>query len=233
MLKLRKLQISQGEFNLCADLIIAKSRITAIIGPSGGGKSTLLSTIAGFIQPNFGNIIMDGTDITNTPPGQRPVTLLFQDHNLFPHLTVFQNIALGIRPDLRLSLQDTKAVKTALSRVSLQDQEDKKPGQLSGGQQQRVALARALLRDKPLLLLDEPFAALGPALKSEMLMLVQKIVENSNMALLMVTHDPSDAKRIAEETVLVADGQAHAPVPTETLFANPPKALAEYLGTPH
>jgi len=232
MLKLKNLRITQGDFTLNANLNITKPRITAIVGPSGGGKSTLLSTIAGFIQPNSGQIILDGHDITKTPPGNRPITFLFQDHNLFAHLSVFQNIALGIRPNLRLSRQDRTSVHTALDRVNLQNQGDKKPGQLSGGQQQRVALARALLRDKPVLMLDEPFAALGPALKEEMLALVKQIADNSNMALLMVTHDPNDAKRIADETILLADGQAHPPVQTKTLFAHPPKSLSDYLGNP-
>lgn len=230
MLTLDRLHIVQGDFALKADLHIAKSRKIAIIGPSGGGKSTLLSAIAGFLQPAAGQIIAGGQDITDTPPGQRPISLLFQDHNLFPHLTAFQNIALGIRPNLKLTPDDRDAVTNALAQVGLQHHANDKPAKLSGGQQQRVALARVLLRDKPLLLLDEPFAALGPALKTEMLDLVDKIVRQTGATLLMVTHNPEDARRIADETILLVHGQAQAPVKTETLFANPPKDLAEYLG---
>jgi thiamine transport system ATP-binding protein len=107
---------------------------------------------------------------------------------------------------------------------------DKRPSQLSGGQQQRVAIARALLRDKPILLLDEPFAALGPALKHEMLDLVAEIVDATKATLLMVTHQPDDALWISDQTVLIADGVANAPVDTKALFDNPPPALHQYLG---
>lgn len=173
---------------------------------------------------------MGDRDITGLEPGARPVSLLFQDNNLFPHLSVAQNVGLGLRADLKLSSDDKALVARVLARVGLEDHANKRPAELSGGQQQRVALARVLLRDKPILLLDEPFAALGPALKSEMLDLVAEIVEQSGATLLMVTHDPRDAMRLADETVLVAEGKAFAPVATKALFDDPPEALKDYLG---
>lgn len=228
---LNTLVIRLDAFSLKADLTI-KTGSTAIIGPSGGGKSTLLLTIAGFVTPAGGTIQFDDNDLTQAPLAQRPVTLLFQENNLFAHLRVFQNVALGIRPDLKLSADDRARVEAALIRVGLPNMSARYPSELSGGQRQRVALARALLRDRPVLLLDEPFAALGPALRHEMLDLVAEIQAQQNATLLLVTHSPDDARRIAGQTILVADGQAMTPAPTTELLDNPPPALKKYLGAP-
>lgn len=230
MLQLDNMLIRQTGFELRADWSLATGKRLAIIGPSGGGKSTLLAAIAGFLPLAAGRILVSGMDIGPLDPGNRPVSLLFQDHNLFPHLDVGQNVGLGIRPDLRLKPADLARVAQVLARVGLDGFQARKPGALSGGQRQRVALARALLRDKPLLMLDEPFAALGPALKAEMLDLVAEITLETGATLLMVTHDPEDAKRIAGLTTLVAEGIATVPRPTADLFANPPDALRDYLG---
>jgi len=228
-IKLEKLLIKQTDFSLRADLTI-KDGTTAIIGPSGGGKSTLLLAIAGFVAPSEGSISIGDDVVTDTPPAQRPVTLLFQENNLFPHLTVFQNTGLGVRPDLKLSKTQIDQVEDALNKVGLADMGSRHPSELSGGQRQRVALARALLRDRPVLMLDEPFAALGPALRHEMLDLVARIRQEQDSTLLLVTHNPEDALRIAENTILVADGTAMTPQPTAALLNNPPPALAAYLG---
>lgn len=230
MLQLDHLLIRQDDFSLAADLTIAKGGITAVIGPSGAGKSTLLATIAGFIPPASGRILWDGQDLAALRPGQRPLSILFQDQNLFPHLTVAQNLGLGLRPDLRLTPGESARIATALTRTGLEGLGPRKPAALSGGQQGRVALARALLRARPLLLLDEPFAALGPALKIEMLDLVREIAAETATTVLMVSHDPMDARRIAGQTVLVAEGRAHPAQPTAALLDNPPAALAAYLG---
>ena len=225
------LTLTHGTFTLRADFQIEQGRKIALLGPSGGGKSTLLAALAGFHTPTQGRILWRGEDITETLPADRPVTLLFQDHNLFPHLSVEDNIGLGLRPNLRLTVLEQQVVADAIARVGLTGQAHKRPAELSGGQQQRVAIARALLRDKPILLLDEPFAALGPALKREMLDLVTEIVGSTGATLLMVTHQPEDAQMIADQTVLIAEGIAQAPVDTDTLFADPPDSLKRYLGT--
>lgn len=230
MLTLESLTLRQGSFCLTADWGAAAGEHIAIIGPSGSGKSTLLMAIAGFLPPASGRVLWLGRDLAGEPPGQRPSTILFQDQNLFPHLTLAQNLGLGLSPTLRLSAVQKAQVETALQRVGLGGMGARKPGQLSGGQQGRAALARALLRARPILLLDEPFAALGPGLKSEMLDLVAEVASASNAIVLMVTHDPNDATRFADKTVLVANGTASAPVPTANLFANPPQALTDYLG---
>lgn len=230
MLELNDISVTLGEFTLQADLSVPLASRMAVIGASGSGKSTLLSLIGGFLTPDRGKIHWDGQDITDLPPGQRPVSFLFQDQNLFPHLTIAQNVGLGLRPDLRLNADQKARVSRALSEVGLSDMEKRFPASLSGGQQGRVALARILLRARPLLLLDEPFAALGPALKVDMLELVMRIASETSATVLMVTHDPEDARRFAPQTILIEDGSARAPTPTGALLDNPPSGLRAYLG---
>lgn len=230
MLQLDHLKMSQDAFRLAANWQAPTGARIAVIGPSGSGKSTLLSMIGGYFAPDSGRVLWNGQDLTPLDPGARPITTLFQDQNLFPHLTVGQNLGLGISPMLRLTKADHDRVEAALRRVGLAGMVARKPAELSGGQQSRAALARALLRDKPILLLDEPFAALGPALKAEMLGLVTELANETKVTLLMVTHDPKDALALAPLTCLVAGGVAHAPQPTEALLNNPPLELAAYLG---
>ncbi len=230
MLTLDGLQLVQDGFRLSADLSVSTGARVAVMGPSGAGKSTLLAAIAGYLPLQAGRLLWQGQDIGGLAPGLRPLSILFQDGNLFPHLSVARNLGLGLRPDLRLSADQHDAVASALARVGLAGMAARKPGSLSGGQQARVALARALLRARPLLLLDEPFAALGPALKAEMLELVADILNQTGATLLMVTHDPRDAVALTPQTILVADGTAHPPAPTAALLANPPEVLRRYLG---
>lgn len=231
MLTLDGLVVQQDAFVLRADFVLETGTVAAVIGPSGAGKSTLLNVISGFFVPVQGRVLWKGQDITDLPPAKRPVAVLFQDNNLFPHLTVAQNVGLGIRPDLRLTSEDHRRVGQALARVGLEGLDGRKPATLSGGQQGRVALARILVQRRPLILLDEPFAALGPALKVEMLDLVAELAAELGATLLMVSHDPQDARRIAPHVILVADGSAMPPQPTEALLNDPPPALAAYLGT--
>jgi thiamine transport system ATP-binding protein len=230
MLRLEALTLQQDDFHLTADWQVDAGARVAVIGPSGAGKSTLLMAIAGFFAPASGRILWQGQDLVGVAPGDRPVSMLFQDQNLFPHLTLAQNLGLGLQPSLRLTPAQAQAVEAALTRVGLDGMGGRKPAQLSGGQQGRAALARALLRARPLILLDEPFAALGPALKTEMLDLLDEVATATGAAVLMVTHDPDDAQRFAQKTVLVADGVAHPPVATAEIFAHPPEALRAYLG---
>jgi thiamine transport system ATP-binding protein len=160
--------------------------------------------------------------------------MLFQEHNLFPHLNAAQNIGLGIHPGLRLTKTDHDAVAAALERVGMAGMGGRLPRQLSGGERQRVALARSLVRNRPLLLLDEPFAALGPALKRDMLDLVDRLRRETGTAVLMVSHDPGDARRIAETTAFVAAGHIVAVGSTADLFDRPPAPeIADYLGIAH
>ncbi|TQS73859.1 ATP-binding cassette domain-containing protein [Rhodobacteraceae bacterium] len=230
MLILDNLLLQQDDFELRADLQVAADCHTALIGPSGAGKSTLLSALAGFLPPAYGRIIWDGRDITSMPPGDRPLSILFQDQNLFPHLSLAQNLGLGINPKLRLARADHGRIEQALVATGLDGLGARKPGALSGGQQSRAALARALLRARPLLLLDEPFSALGPALKTEMLDLTRRLCRDHRMTLLMVTHEPADARALCPQTCVIANGRVAAPAPTAALLDNPPPALKAYLG---
>lgn len=231
MLTLEGLRVVFDDFELIADLRVKTGRKVAVLGPSGAGKSTLLGAVAGFVSPNQGRVLWNDTDLTRMNPGARPITTLFQEANLFPHLTAAQNVGLGLDPTLRLSAADQAQVGDALARVGLDGLGQRKPAQLSGGQVARVALARALVRHRPLMLLDEPFSALGPALRAEMLGLVDELARETGATLLMVSHEPQDARLIADECVFVADGVAHAPIETETFFKDPPAALQAYLGT--
>ena len=230
MLEFERIVLAQGAFRLTADTAFPAGSVTAVMGASGSGKSTLLAAIAGFLVPASGRIRIDGRDVTGLAPGDRPLSILFQDQNLFPHLSVARNVGLGLRADLRLDAAQAAARDAVLARVGLAGMEDRLPRDLSGGQQSRAALARALLRRRPWLLLDEPFAALGPALRVEMLDLVQGVARDEGLSVLLVTHDPGDARRVAERTALVAGGALLAPAPTGPLLDDPPEALRAYLG---
>ncbi|MFN4060652.1 MAG: ATP-binding cassette domain-containing protein [Paracoccus hibiscisoli] len=226
-LEFRDILLRQDDFTLAADLTVPAGR-HAVIGASGSGKSTLLALVAGFLAPTQGRLLWEGQDITAMPPGKRPVSILFQHNNLFPHLSVKQNIGMGLRPDPRLNRAQQARLAQVLDQVGLTGMGERRPDALSGGQQSRVALARVLLRARPLLLLDEPFAALGPALKAEMLALLAQIAADTTV--LMVTHDPADARAFAPDTLLVEGGRVHPPRPTGPLLDDPPPGLRAYLG---
>ncbi|MRS90690.1 thiamine ABC transporter ATP-binding protein ThiQ [Enterobacteriaceae bacterium RIT714] len=184
-----------------------QGEMIAILGPSGAGKSTLLNLIAGFLPPAKGEMTINGEDHTHTPPSQRPVSMLFQENNLFTHLTVRQNIGLGLDPGLKLTAAQRQKLDAIAEQMGLTDFSDRLPGELSGGQRQRVALARCLVREQPILLLDEPFSALDPALRQEMLLLVKEVCQQKNLTMLMVSHSVEDAARIAGRSVVIADGR--------------------------
>ena len=229
MLRLERLCVQQGTFRLDADLTISKGAVCSVIGPSGAGKSTFLSAVAGFIQPSEGRILWGDRDLTQVSPADRPVTMIFQDNNLFPHLTAAQNVALGhyMRKTKRADVD--RNVSSALDRLGLEGLGGRKPGALSGGQQSRVALARAMVQDRPILLLDEPFAALGPGLKAEMVELVRDMAADRGLTVLMITHDPDDARLLGGSTLLILDGEVRPPADTAKILENPPPSLRAYL----
>ncbi len=210
MLEVRDVTFRYGETLMRFSLTVERGCCQAVIGPSGAGKSTLLALIAGFAVPESGAVFIDGEAVTGLPPARRPVTSLFQEHNLFAHLTVFQNIGLGLDPGLRLTAEETATLQAALEKVGLKGMEQRLPAALSGGQRQRVALARSLVRRKPVLLLDEPFSALDPGLRAEMLDLVDQLRREQNLVVVMVSHAPGDARRIAGRTAFVHAGRVLA-----------------------
>lgn len=207
-------------------LTIYKGEIFALLGASGCGKSTLLRMLAGFEQPTAGQIVLDGVDLSSVPPYQRPINMMFQSYALFPHMTVEQNIAFGLKQDKLPKAEITARVAEMLSLVHMQEFAKRKPHQLSGGQRQRVALARCLVREQPVLLLDEPFSALDPALRQEMLTLVAEVCREKQLTLLMVSHSVEDAARIASRSIVVADGRIAWQGKTDDLLSGNASASA-------
>ena len=213
------------------DAAIPANAITAIMGPSGSGKSTLLDLIAGFRMPRSGRILIGDQDVTAVSPDRRPVSMIFQENNLFAHLDVARNVGLGRSPSLTLSAQDHEAVAAALARTGLSGKEKRVPRELSGGERQRVAIARVLVRNRPVLLLDEPFAALGPALRDDMLALIVELQAERGLTIALVTHHPEDARRIAKHIVFVEGGNVAASGPATSFFGNSgPEAFRRYIG---
>ncbi|MER8386825.1 thiamine ABC transporter ATP-binding protein [Mesorhizobium sp. M0166] len=230
--RLDKVSFSYGETPLTFDVDFPPSEITAIMGPSGSGKSTLLNLVAGFEAPRSGRVLIGGADVSTAPPSARPVSMVFQENNLFAHLSVEQNVGLGRSPSLRLSEADRAAISAALKRVGLSGKESRLPRELSGGERQRVALARVLVRDRPVLLLDEPFASLGPALRDDMLDLVADVHSEQRMTVLFVTHQPDDARRIGQNMVFLDGGTVAATGAAADFFVEAgPEAFRRYIGS--
>ena len=207
-------------------LEVTRGEQVAVLGPSGAGKSTLLNLIAGFLPPASGSILIDGQPHTTTPPARRPVSMLFQENNLFSHLTVQENIGLGMHPGLKLTPAQRQKLQDIARQMGLDALLNRLPGELSGGQRQRAALARCLVREQPVLLLDEPFSALDPALRQEMLSLVGNVCRQQQLTLLMVSHSVEDAARIAPRSLVVADGRIAWDGKTEELLSGAPQAAA-------
>jgi thiamine transport system ATP-binding protein len=229
MIEIRNGQYETAGFTLDINLHVSAGEFCAVLGPSGAGKSTLLSVIAGFEDLKHGAILLDGKPASDVP-SQRPVSMVFQDHNVFTHLDVWTNVALGISPALKLDDAQKSQVESALSRVGILQLAKRKPGQISGGERQRIALARVLIRNKPILLLDEPFAALDPGLRRNMLELVLDLQRERDLTVLMVTHQPEDAKLAAEKIVFISDGKIRDAVSIIDFFASRDDAIKNYLG---
>ena len=231
MIRLQQVTFRYEDMLMEFDAEFPSGSLTAIIGPSGSGKSTLLNLIAGFETPGTGRVSINGRDVTASPPDRRPVSMIFQDNNVFAHLDVWKNVAIGIVPTLRLDEVQRAQVDAALDKVGLVALKHRMPGDISGGERQRVAIARALVRDRPVLLLDEPFAALGPALRRDMLDLVMALQKQQSLTVLMVSHQPEDAEYAASHTAFLEDGRIVAMKPTPELFASADLAgLSSYLG---
>ncbi len=203
------------------DLAVNTGERFAIMGPSGSGKSTLLRTIAGLVPAAAGCIHIDGTDITALPTHKRPIGLMFQDHSLFPHLTVGDNIAYG----LRMAGIDRDArgatVIALLERVGLPGLADRKPDTLSGGEQQRVALARTIALEPSLVMLDEPLGSLDVALREDLLLHIRSVVDQVGTTSLYVTHDRTEAFSYADRLAVIRDGSVVAIGSPEEIWNNP------------
>ena len=228
MLKLN-FSLKESYLTISTNISLEPEKIYAVVGPSGAGKSTFLNLISGFASISSGSIIWNEQEISHLPPAKRSVSILFQDNNLFPHLSVWRNLALAVTHWPKISRDNEEKLKAVMSEVGILGLENRKPSQLSGGQQSRVALARVLLQKNKILLLDEPFSALGPSLKDQMLELIKKIAKNKKLLVLMVTHEPADAKKVASQTLVIKDKKVHPPLSTEKALDPLNGPLADYL----
>jgi thiamine transport system ATP-binding protein len=206
-LAVKGVEISFETTTLAFDCTVPAERIVAVAGASGSGKSTLFNVIAGFEQPERGEVRIFGEEMTGRPPAERPVSIIFQEHNLFAHLDAATNVGFGISPALRLDAADRMKVEDALARVGLAGFGKRLPPTLSGGERQRVALARAFVRHRPILLLDEPFAALDPGMRAEMRTLISDLHEEEGNTILMITHHPDDVRALAHSVLFLDRGR--------------------------
>lgn len=229
-IEMRNVERKLGGKDMRFDFSRERGTITAVLGPSGSGKSTLLNLVAGFLVPDSGRVMIGGADMGRLPPGERGVSMVFQDNNLFAHLDIATNIGLGLDPALRLDRAQRDRISDSLERVGLAGYEKRLPGTLSGGERQRVALARAFARARPVLLLDEPFDGLGPGLAADMISLMLEIRADVDATVLMVTHDPHEAATTADHVLFVNNGTLAADTTMDGFFAREDlPALTAYL----
>jgi spermidine/putrescine transport system ATP-binding protein len=203
------------------DLAVRPGEFLSLLGPSGCGKTTLLRLIAGFESPDSGKILLGGADVTRTPPHERDVTQVFQSYALFPHMTVAQNIAFGLRMDKVPRPEIDRRVAEVLEMVSLVGHERKKPRQLSGGQQQRVALARAIVLKPKVLLLDEPLSALDAKLRAAMQLELRQLHQKLGMTFIFVTHDQSEALTMSDRIAVMNRGKIEQIGPPMEVYLRP------------
>ena len=212
-------------------LEIAKGEIFALLGSSGCGKSTLLRMLAGFETPTSGRIVLAGRDLAALPPYQRPMNMMFQSYALFPHMTVWDNIAFGLRRDGLPKDQVAERVEAMLKLVQLGKFAQRKPHQLSGGQQQRVALARSLAKQPQLLLLDEPLGALDKKLREETQIELVNIIEQVRVTCVMVTHDQEEAMTMASRIAIMSEGRFLQVGPPSEIYETPAtRFVADFIG---
>jgi len=236
MLEIRQVSKNFGGLSAVKEvnLSINKGEIFALLGGSGCGKTTLLRMLAGFEIPSAGAIFIDGEDISQIPPHKRPVNMMFQSYALFPHMSVAQNVAFGLKQEKnKLSKPEiAKKVLELLTLVRMQDFAQRKPDQLSGGQRQRVALARSLAKKPKVLLLDEPMGALDKKLRSQIQLEVVDIIESVGVTCVMVTHDQEEAMTMANRISVMHDGEImQVGTPSEIYEFPNSRHTAEFIGS--
>lgn len=213
-------------------LSIYKGEFFSLLGGSGCGKTTLLRMLAGFEQPTHGHIYIDGIDVTNVPAYKRPVNMMFQSYALFPHMTVYQNIAFGLQQDNFSKTQIYERVMDALRLVRMEHFVDRKPHQMSGGQRQRVALARSLVKRPKLLLLDEPLAALDKNLREQTQFELVNIQESLGVTFIMVTHDQEEAMTMSTRMAIMDEGSIRQIGAPHDIYEYPQsRHVAEFIGS--
>lgn len=213
-------------------LSIYKGELFSLLGGSGCGKTTLLRMLAGFETPTAGRILIDGIDVTGWPPYQRPVNMMFQSYALFPHMTVYQNIAFGLKQEKLSKAQIHERVQWGLELVQMLDYANRKPHQLSGGQRQRVALVRSLVKQPKLLLLDEPLAALDKKLREQTQFELVNIQESVGITFVLVTHDQEEAMTMSTRMAVMEEGRIRQiGVPHDVYEFPSSRYVAEFIGT--
>ena len=213
-------------------LTIAPGEFFALLGPSGSGKTTCLRLIAGFDQPDSGTILLDGEDVTNTPPFARNVNTVFQDYALFPHMTVAENVAYGLRVRGIAAAERARQAVAMLDLVRLGEFGARRPHQLSGGQRQRVALARALINHPKVLLLDEPLGALDLKLREEMQAELKGLQQRLGITFVFVTHDQGEALSMADRVAVFSQGRIEQLDTPRELYNRPQTAfVASFVGS--
>lgn len=213
------------------DLEIADGEYFVLLGPSGGGKTTLLRSIGGFIRPDSGTVEIKGKNVDNLPPDKRPTSMVFQGFALFPHMTVNENIGYGLK--LRNIEKDiiSEKVTKMMDLVGLSGLSDRKPHELSGGQQQRVQLARALILENDVLLLDEPLSALDAQLRKDMCIELKRLQKTVGISFVHVTHNQEEAMSVADRIAIIADGEMVEQGTPKEIYSNPKKKFtAEFIG---
>ncbi|MEB3200092.1 MAG: ABC transporter ATP-binding protein [Synechococcaceae cyanobacterium] len=213
------------------DLCIGAGESFALVGPSGCGKTTTLRLIAGFDQPDSGRVLLEGRDVTPLPPHRRNVNTVFQNYALFPHLSVWDNVAFGPRSQGLAAAELRRRVGAMLETVQLSAQARRLPRQLSGGQQQRVALARALVNNPAALLLDEPLAALEPSLRQTLQQELRRLQQQLGSSFLVITHDREEALGLGDRIGVMRAGRLEQVGPPRQLYDHPATAfVATFLG---
>ena len=207
MLKVKQLKYKFDKTTFEFNFDVTDNNIVGVIGKSGSGKSTLFNLLAGFLKPNNGFIFLNENNITYLKPPERNISILFQDHNNFDHLTIFENIILGIDPDMKQNQNNFKIVKNIIKKVSLNIDLNKKVSDLSGGEQQRVSIARSLLRKKSLFLLDEPFNSLDPGLRKTLYEDVKKMSLNNRLITLISSHLIDELKNVTDKFLFINKGK--------------------------
>ncbi|WP_431320281.1 ABC transporter ATP-binding protein [Rhizobium sp. YTU87027] len=232
-LKLDKLTLAYGDTVAVKDLdlSIAKGELVALLGPSGCGKTTTMRSIAGLLAPASGRITLDGDEISRVSPNKRNVGLVFQSYALFPHLTVYENVAFGLRLK-GIGGKDLDAkVSAGIKSVGLAKFTDRKPAELSGGQQQRVALARSMVMEPKVLLLDEPLSNLDARLRLEMRAELQRVQKETGVTMIFVTHDQIEALALADRIVVMLNGGIEQIGTPEEIYNKPVSAfVADFVG---
>jgi putative spermidine/putrescine transport system ATP-binding protein len=213
------------------NLSIEQGKLVSLLGPSGCGKTTTLRTIAGFIRPTEGRVSIAQKDYTRRPPHKRNIGLVFQNYALFPHLSVYDNVAFGLKMRRRPRSEIRERVMQALKRVGMAGYEDRLPAQLSGGQQQRVALARAIVIEPDLLLLDEPLSNLDAKLRIEMRAELRSLQKSLQITMLYVTHDQAEALSLSDRIIVMNQGQIEQMGSPEEIYYHPKTAfVARFMG---